>query len=131
MNNVIDSTEHKPDLKLTAEEIEKECPARLQQIGKEIRQRLAKADKQTELAQNHLIAVEQLLVEAKALCDDGGFKKFLTRPAMFLAYRAECGNDHSADTSSGAAVDIVHFAAVRCDGHGLRRIQKRNAPIGS
>ena len=48
----------------------------MQQIGKEITERLAKADKQTELAQNHLIAIDQLLAEAKGLCDGGGYSKF-------------------------------------------------------
>jgi len=64
------------ELRATAEQIEKACPERLKQIGKEITERLKKADKQTELAQNHLIAVEQLLAEAKSLCDDSGFEKF-------------------------------------------------------
>lgn len=62
--------------KLTAAQVEGDCPARLQQIGKEIKERLAKADKQTEVAQNHLIAIEKLLIEAKELCDGGGFNKF-------------------------------------------------------
>jgi hypothetical protein len=62
--------------KLTAAQVEKDCPARLQQIGKEIAARLAKADKQTELARNHLIAIDELLAEAKELCDGGGFNKF-------------------------------------------------------
>jgi hypothetical protein len=62
--------------KFTAPQIEKNCPPRLRQIGKEITERLAKADKQTQLAQDHLIAIEQLLKEATELCDGGGFKKF-------------------------------------------------------
>ncbi len=76
MTDVIDSAESNLNQKLTAEQIEKECPARLQQIGKEIRQRIAKAERQAELAQNHLIAVDQLLAEAKTMCDEGGFEKF-------------------------------------------------------
>ncbi len=62
--------------KLTAAQIQKNCPPRLRQIGKEITERLAKADKQTQLAQDHLIAIQQLLAEAEKLCDGGGFKKF-------------------------------------------------------
>jgi hypothetical protein len=62
--------------KFTAAHIEKDCPERLRQIGKEITARLAKAEKQTELARNHFTAIEQLLAEAKKICDDGGFKKF-------------------------------------------------------
>jgi hypothetical protein len=62
--------------KLTAAQIASDCPPRLRQIGKEIEERLAKADKQTQVARDHLIAIEQLLAEAKGLCDGGGFKKF-------------------------------------------------------
>jgi uncharacterized Zn finger protein (UPF0148 family) len=62
--------------KLTAAQIEKGCPARLQAIGQEITARLAKADKKTQEANDHLIAVNQLLAEAKRLCDSGGFQKF-------------------------------------------------------
>jgi hypothetical protein len=71
-SNEITTTE----CKLTAAQIEKDCPTRLRQIGKEITERLAIAEKQTQLAQDHLIAIEQLLDEAKKLCDGGGFKKF-------------------------------------------------------
>ena len=66
------TTEHK----LTAAEIEEDCPARLQQIGREITERLKKADKQTELADNNVIAVDQLLAEARELCDADGFDAF-------------------------------------------------------
>jgi hypothetical protein len=76
MTNTIISTDRTPRHKLTAEQIEKECPERLRQIAKEIEERLSKADKQTKQAQNHMIAVQQLLAEAKGLCDGGGFKKF-------------------------------------------------------
>lgn len=62
--------------KLTSAQVESGSPDRLKQIGKEIEVRLRKADKQANLAQDQLIAVEKLLSEAKELCDDGGFKKF-------------------------------------------------------
>jgi hypothetical protein len=61
---------------ITAEQIEADCPERLQQIGKEITARLAKADKKAKEANDHLIAVNQLLAEAKGLCDCDGFEKF-------------------------------------------------------
>jgi hypothetical protein len=51
-------------------------PPRLQEIGKEINARLAKADTAFEQAENHKIAINQLLEEARALCDEGGFKLF-------------------------------------------------------
>lgn len=66
--------------KFTATQIENDCPARLQQIGREIAERLKKAEKQAKLAADHVIAVDKRLAEAKALCDGGGFhalqKKF-------------------------------------------------------
>jgi hypothetical protein len=62
--------------KFTAKQVEEECPLRLQQIGKEIGERLKRAEKQTRLAADHVIAVDKLLAEAKGLCDGGGFNKF-------------------------------------------------------
>ena len=67
--------------KVTAAQIEKAVgwgglSPRLQDIGKEINARLAKADTAFEQAENHKIAINQLLEEAKALCDEGGFKLF-------------------------------------------------------
>ena len=64
---------------MTAEEIESNCPARLQEIGKEITARLAKADKKVQEANDHLIAVNKLLAEAKGLCDGSGFRAFCER----------------------------------------------------
>jgi hypothetical protein len=61
--------------KLTAAQIAR-GPVRLHQIGREIRERLKKAKKQNELAENHLIAVNELIAEARELCDRGDFKRF-------------------------------------------------------
>jgi hypothetical protein len=62
--------------KVTAAQIVTDCPDQLQRIGHEITERLAKVDKQAQQANDHLIAVNQLLAEAKKLCDGGGFKQF-------------------------------------------------------
>jgi hypothetical protein len=62
--------------KFTALQIQTECPTRLQQIGQEIKERLEKARKYHQDAEDHLIAVNQRITEAKLLCDTGGFKKF-------------------------------------------------------
>jgi hypothetical protein len=70
------STSAMIDAKFTAALIETSCPVRLQQIGKEIGKRLERARKQHQLAEDHLIAVNKLIAEAKALCDGGGFDKF-------------------------------------------------------
>jgi hypothetical protein len=64
--------------KVTAAQIEKgvDLPPRLQEIGEEITARLTTADRALERAENHTIAIDQLLSEAKAFCDEGGFKRF-------------------------------------------------------
>jgi hypothetical protein len=62
--------------KFTAEQIEGACPPRLQQIAREITELHKTAQRQVELANDHLIAIEKLLAEAKELCDGGGFYKF-------------------------------------------------------
>jgi hypothetical protein len=62
--------------KFTAEQVEKKCPERLRDIGKLIAARLEKIDKQIEQAENHSISVNQLITQAKALCDEGGFNAF-------------------------------------------------------
>jgi hypothetical protein len=66
-----------PEPKVTAAQIEKECPDRLQEIGKEIRERFEKAQNGYQKADDHLDAIKALLNEAERLCnDEGGFKKF-------------------------------------------------------
>jgi hypothetical protein len=65
--------------KFTAAQIEAECPPLLQQIGNEIKERLEKARKYHQQAEDHLIAVNARINEAKRLCDDGGFNKFRER----------------------------------------------------
>lgn len=68
-----------PEHKVTAEQIETDCPERLRQIGEQIKVRLVKMDKEAAAYKrvlNHGIAVEKLLAEAKSLCDDTGFQKF-------------------------------------------------------
>jgi hypothetical protein len=60
--------------KFTAAQVNEDCPLRLQQIGKEIAERLTKVDKQITLADNHAIAINKLIEEAKELCDASGFE---------------------------------------------------------
>jgi hypothetical protein len=73
------STSATANVKFTAAQIEASCPARLQEIGKEIEARFKKAQKQYQQAENHVIAIRALIDEARALCDEGGFKKFRER----------------------------------------------------
>ena len=62
--------------KVTAAQFVTDCSPRLQEIGHEITERLDKVERHAQLANDHLIAVNQLLAEAKKLCDGGCFKKF-------------------------------------------------------
>ena len=62
--------------KFTADQVEKKCPDRLRQIGKLITARLEKIDKQIKQAEDHFISVNQLIAQAKELCDEGGFNAF-------------------------------------------------------
>jgi hypothetical protein len=83
--------------KFTADQIETDCPARLQEIGraaadqlaeaenklmalrqqmKKRRKQFAEAEKQTSVAQNLIDAVSNLVAEAKELCDADGFDAF-------------------------------------------------------
>jgi len=65
--------------KFTATQIENDCPSRLTQIGREIAERLKKADKHANAAADQVLAVDLLLAEAKGLCDGAGFDKFRER----------------------------------------------------
>jgi hypothetical protein len=70
------STSAMIDAKFTAAQIERNCPSRLQEIGREIGERLKKAERQYKKGDEQASAIKALLTEAKGLCDDGGFKKF-------------------------------------------------------
>src|ERR1700688_2982341 len=62
--------------KFTAALIEKDCPARLHDLAKEITEGLEKVYQQEKLADDQVIAVKKLIAEVKALCDVGGFTAF-------------------------------------------------------
>jgi hypothetical protein len=66
-------------VQVTADQIEKDCPAQLSNLGKRIAAHLEKADKYDDKANNHRISAGQLLAEAKQACDDGGFTAFRER----------------------------------------------------
>ena len=85
-NNRVPATRGGPN-KVTAAQIEKalRLPPRLQEIGKEINARLAKVDAAFEQAENHKIAISQLLGETKALCDEGGFEVFREKFCLGLS----------------------------------------------
>ena len=63
--------------KFTADDIEGEqCPRCLQNLGKQIAAHLERARKAEEKAEQHYIAILQLLEKAKQDCDAGGFAAF-------------------------------------------------------
>jgi hypothetical protein len=69
-------TPQRTEPKFTAAEIEKDCPVRLQQIGRKITERLEEAREQTKRLDDHVTAINKLIAEAQELCDVSGFNKF-------------------------------------------------------
>jgi hypothetical protein len=68
----VTTTEHK----LTAAQVEKDCPVMLQDLGRRIAVHSDKARKCEEKAEQHYTTIAQLLVTAQRACDDGGFNAF-------------------------------------------------------
>jgi hypothetical protein len=62
--------------KFTAVQIEKGCPARLQEIGRKIAELFEEAREQTKRLDDRVIAINKLIAEAQELCDGGGYAKF-------------------------------------------------------
>jgi hypothetical protein len=62
--------------KLTAAQVEENCPAALQDLGKRIAAHFDKARKYQEKAEQHYTAIAQHLAKAKEACDAGGFNAF-------------------------------------------------------
>ena len=63
--------------------------------------------------------------------DNRSFEKPAAGSVKFLRRRNQRRNNHGADASSRAAVNIVHLAAMRSNGHRLNGVQIRNSPGGS
>jgi hypothetical protein len=79
MTKMITSTVNTNEHKITAAQVEKECPDALQDLGKRIATHLEKARKCEEKTEQHYTAVAQLLAKAEEACDDGGFTAFCER----------------------------------------------------
>lgn len=65
-----------PERKVTAEQIEKNCPNELQSLAERIKAHLEKAHKYKEKADQHYISVGQYLSRAREACDESGFEAF-------------------------------------------------------
>ncbi len=72
MSELINLTEDK----ITAEQIEQNCPDNLQRWGKHIAAHLEKAHKCEDKADQHYTSIGQYLAKAKETCDEGGFAAF-------------------------------------------------------
>jgi len=64
---------------ITAAQIETDCPAQLQELGKRIAAYYAKLLKCEDKAEQYKISIDQLLAQAKKVCDEGGFTVFRER----------------------------------------------------
>jgi len=76
MSELINIDDHTTEHKVTAAEVEKNCPAELQDLAKRIAAHLEKARKCKQKAEQHNISAGQHLAQAQKLCDEGGFKAF-------------------------------------------------------
>jgi hypothetical protein len=66
-------------IKITAADVENDCPVILQDLGKRIAAHWEKARKCEEKAAQHDTSIAKLLVNAKQVCDEGGFTAFRER----------------------------------------------------
>ena len=64
---------------ITAAQIETDCPAQLQELGKRIAAYYGKLLKCEDKAEQYKISIDQLLAQAKKVCDEGGFTVFRER----------------------------------------------------
>jgi hypothetical protein len=64
------------DAKITAEQVETDCPPELQGLAKRIVAHLESARKHEDKAGQHFTAAGRYLAEAQMACDEGGFNAF-------------------------------------------------------
>ena len=76
MTDLINTDNHTTEHKVTAEDVENNCPATLQDLGKRIAVYLEKARRSDEKAKQYYTTIAQHLAEAQRICDDVGFKAF-------------------------------------------------------
>ena len=62
--------------KFTAEQIQTDCPARLQKIAREIAEHFQEVSERAKGLDTNVIAINNLYAEAQELCDVGGYAKF-------------------------------------------------------
>ena len=76
MTDLIKTDDHTTEHKVTAEEVENNCPVMLQDLAKHITAHLEKAHRCEEKAEQHYTTISQYLADAQRTCDEGGFKAF-------------------------------------------------------
>jgi hypothetical protein len=79
MTNASNDTDPVTEQKLTAEQINEDCPVMLEDWGKRIAAHADKARKCEEKAGQHYNSIAQLLAAAQRACNDGGFTAFRGR----------------------------------------------------
>jgi hypothetical protein len=84
----VDGTEQRPAVidkpLVSAEQVKKDCPAKLCELGRRISVHLESAAQYEAAAKDHRISAGRLLAQAKAACTEGGFDVFHERfcPAL-------------------------------------------------
>jgi hypothetical protein len=72
MSELLNTTENR----ITAEQVDQNCPGQLQRLAKLISVHLEKADKYEEKRDQNRTTAGQYLAEAEKACDEGGFTAF-------------------------------------------------------
>jgi hypothetical protein len=107
----------KPPL-VTAAQIETDCPIEVQDLGRQLAAHYDKLIKCEDKAEQHKIAIGQLLVRAKEACDAGGFTAFRER---FCPDLGQSRAYELLQIASGKKTDEETKAATR------NRVQKHRA----
>src|SRR5450755_3120879 len=71
-----DATETTNSFTALTVQIEKDCPAQLQDLAKQLMAEFEKLYERKQLASDQELAVKKLIAKVKALCDVGGFAAF-------------------------------------------------------
>jgi hypothetical protein len=96
------------DPKFTADQIETDCPARLQEIGRAAAERLVEADKQSVVARKQVVKTRKHVEKSEKLVEESD-KQFDE-----MGYQVALANDHL-----NAAIKLIAEAKELCDDDGF------------